>query len=291
LNCKSPARHELSQALKKNLPWTRVVFVDLNISDMITDAESPALAELLALITEAERTLRIRGAPAPSAYLFLVNQPFHYNLASFEGTPLIGALGFRLDTFQPRLATFREMILGREMHPEMHALIESMKIHGDPPSTFDGQHPEFVFGKHVSRDARWLVGNEYLVPGPNNKEVMAQLQSGTAVPEEKAMYGVFVAGDKNFIVKAPMTDLEIEVYRRIPETFFGVIQYVTRQASDSFQLAEFFYENYKDTPKATLFEWLKEHPAIERLRGFTQKDLAIFVCEQWALGAKISRPT
>ncbi|HXQ03486.1 MAG TPA: hypothetical protein VN831_01870, partial [Bradyrhizobium sp.] len=123
---------------------------------------------------------------APQGVIIASEFTFHYNLTSLEGAPLIGAFGFRLDTFQPRIATFREVILGREMHPEMHALIESMKLHSEPPSTFDGQHPEFAFGGQ-ERQSRWIIGNEYLMPGPNNEEVLAQLQSGVAVPETKTM--------------------------------------------------------------------------------------------------------
>jgi hypothetical protein len=277
-------KNKLSQALKKDLPWARVVFVDLNISEIIIDAESPMLTELLTEIEEAERTLKIRGAPAPSAYLFLINQPFHYNLTSLEGAPMIGAFGFRLDTFQPRVATFREVILGREMHPEMHALIESMKLHGEPPSTFDGQHPEFAFGGQ-ERQSRWIIGNEYLVPGPNNEEVLAQLQSGVAVPETKTMHGVFQVNGTNFMVQSPMTEAEISAYNRSPETFFGVVQSLGRRANDPFELADFFYETYRDTPKEKLLEFLKDHPAIETVRNHSQKELAMFVCEQWALAA------
>jgi hypothetical protein len=109
-----------------------------------------------------------------------------------QGAPLIGAVGFRLDTFQPRIATFRQIVLGREMHPEMYRLIESMKIHGEPPSTFDGQHPEFAFGKDAAQ-SRWMIGNKYLVPGPGNEELLAELQNGLAIPEAKTMHGVFLA--------------------------------------------------------------------------------------------------
>jgi hypothetical protein len=278
-------KNKLSQALKKDLPHARVVFVDLNIPEIVTDVESRALEELLAQIEDAESTLKIKGSPAPSAYLFLINQPFHYNLTSVEGAPLVGAFGFKLETFQPRIATFRQVVLGREMHPEMYRLIESMKIHGDPPSTFDGQHPEFAFGKDIAQ-SRWLVGNNYLVPGPGGEEVLAQLQSGIAVPQTKTMHGIFLAKGVNFIVQAPMTESEIAAYIRSPETFFGVVQHVTRQVKNTFELADFFYENYKTTGKEKLLEFLKDHPAIETLRGKTQKDLAIFVSEQWALGAE-----
>lgn len=53
-------------------------------------------------------------------------------------------------------------------------------------------------------------------------------------------------------------------------------------------LADSFYENYRDTEKEKLLGFLKDHPAIEALRNFSQKDLAIFISEQWALGLRKS---
>jgi hypothetical protein len=277
-------KNKLSHALKKNLPWKRVVFIDLNIPDVLSDTNDALLDEILVEVEQAEHSLRIKSSPAPSAYLFLTNQPFHYNLKSLDGAPLIGVLGFKMATFQPRGATtFRDVIHGREMHPEMHALIESMKLHSEPPSTFDGQHPEFAFSE--SAFPRWLVGNEYLVPGLNGKEVLAQLQSASANAESGRMHGVFRFDGIHFVVDSPMTDTEIAVYKRNPETFFGVVQNVGQRANSAGELAEFFYATYKDTPKETLLEFLKQHPLIERLRGLSQRELAIFVCAQWALAA------
>lgn len=277
-------KNKLSQALKKDLPWSRVIFVDLNIPDVIVDEEDPLLVDVLSEVEEAERSLKIKGAPAPSAYLFLTNQPFHYNFTALDGAPMIGALGFKIATFQPRGAiTFRDHVLAREAHPEMQALIQSMNAHSEPPSTFDGQAPEFVYGK--PEYPRWLIGNEYLVPGPNNIEVIATLQSACAMPDHGRMHGIFALNGVNFSVDAPMTDHEVAVYRRNPETFFGVVQHVTKQAKSAADLAEFFYSAYKDTPRETLLEWMKDHPFIYRARDLSQKDLAIWVCEQWALGA------
>jgi hypothetical protein len=98
-------KNKLSQALKKDLPWSRVVFIDLNIPDVVTDPQSAVLRDILSQVDEAESTLKVGGAAAPPAYLFLVNQPFHFNLESVEGAPMVGALGFRMATFQPRAET------------------------------------------------------------------------------------------------------------------------------------------------------------------------------------------
>jgi hypothetical protein len=278
-------KNKLSQALKKQLPWTRVVFIDLNISSILTAPDESLVAAISAQVDNAENTLTIRGNPAPSAYLFLINQPFHYNLESFEGAPMIGAIGFRLPTFKKSgPTTFREIVIGREQHPEMHALISSMEIHVEPPATFDGEHPEFAFGASEGYQ-RWIVGNTYKVPRPDGIEVEAILQSASALPETKTIIGVFLADGASFVVEAPMSEEEIVAYARSPKTFFGILQDVGRRVQDVAQLADFFYDTYRNTPKETLLGFLKDHSEIERLQTLSQKDLAIFVCEQWALAA------
>ena len=83
-----------------------------------------------------------------------------------------------------------------------------------------------------------------------------------------------------------MTEAELAAYLRSPDTFFGIVQHVARQANSTFEMAEFFYENFKNTSKARLLDILKDHPAIESLRNFSQSELAVFVAEQWALGAE-----
>jgi hypothetical protein len=275
----------VSQALKKDLPWTRVIFIDINLPDVIVDRPDDALTNaLLAQVEDAENTLKIRGKPAPSAYLFLINQPFHHNYDSLEGAPLIGPLGFRLPTFQPRSpTTFRQIVLAREAHPEMNLLIESMRLHVEIPSTFDGQAPEFTFA--TEQYPRWLIGDEYVIPDSQGQDVIATLTSASASVETKTMHGVFERGGIHFIVTCPMTDAEVQVYQRSPETFFGVVQNVGQKADSAYELAEFFYKVYKDSPKEKLLEFLKGHPLIHVVRDWSQKDLAIFICEQWALGA------
>jgi hypothetical protein len=280
-------KNNLAKALKKKLPWARVVFIDLNIANSVTDLEGPIFTHVLDQVDEAERTLKVGGSLAPPAYLFVVNQPFHYNLYSQKATPTVGALGFRVPTFNPRRPeSFRDIVLGRDEHPEMHALIESMKMHSEAPSTFDGQHPEFAFSENA--EPRWIVGESYLVPGPDNEDIEAVLQSAIAVSEQRTMHGVFLANGGNFLVQAPMTEAEVGAYNRSPHTFFGVVEKVGRRAENGLELAEFFFETYQHTSKDRLLEFLTAHADIERLRTLSQRELAIIVSEQWALSAEMT---
>ncbi len=101
------------------------------------------------------------------------------------------------------------------------------------------------------------------------------------------MHGVFTANGRHFVVGAPMTDLEASAYTKSPETFFGVFQNVGRRANNSFELAKFMYEHHRKLPKERLLEFLKDHPNLEKLKSYSQRDLAIFIAEQGAVGAAV----
>jgi len=177
-------------------------------------------------------------------------------------------------------------VISRENHTEMHSLIESMKIHRDPPATFDGKNPELAF--RPSTEQPWLIGEKYLVSGPDG-DVIAELQSAIATPEKSIMHGVFIAHGRSFTSSRAMTEAEIAAYKLHPEVFFGAVQNVTRRTESAFELAEFFYESYKNTPRETLLSFVKDSPVYEEAASnWSQRDLAIFVSEQWALNAELN---
>jgi hypothetical protein len=279
--------NKIAKALAKNVPWSRVLFIDVNIPDVVTLDGRSWIDDVMAEVETAEVNLRFKEKPAPPAYIFVMNHPYHFNRTSMLGPPVVGALGFRTPDFNPRHASFRDIVLGRKKHIEMTDLIASLKVHTEPPVTFDGQAPEFAFARdHMPR---LIIGNKYLVPGPpdgEEVEVEAELENALMVEQEKLAYGIYAtSAGVRFVATTPMTDIELAAYRRHPETFFGKIQHVGAKAESAFELAEFFYETYQHTSKEKLIEFMAGHPSIEQLRAMSQEDLAIFYCEMCALSA------
>jgi hypothetical protein len=85
----------------------------------------------------------------------------------------------------------------------------------------------------------------------------------------------------------PLTDVEIEAWKRHPDTFFGEVQPPqNRRANNWLELAMFFYESYKATPKDRILEWMSGAADIEYLRTLSQEELAIVYCERLGLGAE-----
>jgi hypothetical protein len=190
-------------------------------------------------VRSAESFLKISGQPAPPAYLFITKQPYHYNPTAIVGAPVIGALGFKIPDFQhPGPVTFRDIVLGKRTHSEMHELIDSLRRHTEPPATFDGSAPELTFGD-ASHLPPLLIGNQYLIPDGSGGETEGILQSATMVESEKRAYGIYrIAGERHVIATTPMTDVEIAAWRRHPETFFGKVQPITEQVESPLDLAE-----------------------------------------------------
>jgi hypothetical protein len=78
-------KNKLSQALKKDLPWARVVFVDLNIPEIITDVESPTLAELLTEIEESGAHFENKGCASAVGIPFSNQSTFSLQLNRHRG--------------------------------------------------------------------------------------------------------------------------------------------------------------------------------------------------------------
>lgn len=270
---------KLERALAKNLPHERVVWIDVNIPDASPIDGSGWIGEVIHEIDQAEATLQLDGKPAPPAYLFVTNQPYHYNAASILGAPVILALGFKVNDFQSRKpVSFRDVVMSRRSHPEMHELLQSIKTHTEPPVTFDGQAPEIAFASEPIHPL--LVGNDYLIPTEDGKEVVGRLESATMIESQKLIYGVYNCRDGVHRINTnPATDAEVAAWRRHPETFFGKVLPAGGEIRDPLELAEFIYGTYKNTPKETLLKFLSGHPMTDRFEAMTQDELAIMYCD------------
>jgi len=277
----------LRRALSKALPHDRVVWINLNIADPTPQDGKGWIGEIMAEVRSAESSLKISGQLAPPAYLFITNQPYHYHPSTIVGAPVIGALGFRIPDFQnPGPVTFRDIVLSKRTHSEMHELIDSLRRHTEPPATFEGSAPELAFGDDSNRLPPLLIGNQYLIPDGSGGEMEGILQSAIMVEPEKLAYGIYRTADqRHVIVTTPMTDMEMAAWRRHPETFFGKVQQVTKQVESPLDLAEFMYETYRTTPKEKLLSFMQDHPNIIQFKEMSQDDLAILYSEQIAVSA------
>lgn len=273
--------NQLYNALKKEANHKRVVFIDVNVPDD-GDREKNIkwLKESLKSLRHKERTLIIKGNPAPEAYVFVTNHPCHYNLDSTHHGWTVLSEGFKLPDFKvdTEYSNIRDALRSRERHADMQQLIKSMRDHYEIPSTFDGEIPEFAFNKNISR---LKIGQRYVIPSKDGTEVVGELATACVSESDKMVYGAYRLIDgRSIIATSPLTDEEFTAYKRHPDTFFGVYIKQGKEAKSPLELFDFFYDGYQSTPKEWLLEFMKDHPDYESLKKEPQKELAIIYCER-----------
>jgi hypothetical protein len=285
---------KLNKALTKKAEHQRVVMIEINVPDVVN---SPLLEgwprAALDQIRYAEKSDAPDGSEKERAYVVVTNHAFHNNLETIGGGTQVLAAGCRIPDFGPDVGftRFKDFLDCKERHREMFALLESMQTHYDIPATFDGEIPELAFNEDPATP-RLRFGQWYLVPGPEGEEVSARLYEAIVIEHEKRVMGVYETLDgKHFMASSPLMDMELAAWKKHPDTFFGEIRQVPRNASNWLELAEVFYETYQNTPREKLLAWLAKTGDIDELRALSQKDLAIIYCERMAWAANKSSNT
>lgn len=271
---------QLNRALAKKANHTRLVFIDINVPDDTTDTEVPAyMRRALADLRKFEGSI-INGKPLPDAYLVVTNTPWHHHLNTSNFRCVAMAEGFQIQDLKidSTFPSLRAAIDSRDRHIEMHDLIQSMKDHGEIPSTFDGEIPEFAFG---NGEARLLIGQRYFVTDPDGNESPGLLTTAMVIEgEQKAHCGLSFASGKSDIYTWPLSDVEMAAWRKHPDTFFGEVGQRSTKAEDPLDLYDLCHNSYRQTPKERLLEFMADAPDVEELRKLEQPQLASIYAER-----------
>jgi len=267
---------QLGQALSKNTPHKRVIFIDVNIPKLLEKMD-----EVDKELRDRERSQDGDWKDSPPAYIFVTNHSYIYDLENIQFERMGFAYGFKIDYFKGNTAytSLREARLAREKHIDMVRLIKSMREQDAIPATFDGDIPEFAFNKEL-QEKRLLIGNKYLLPGKDGKDVVGILETATISIHEKCSYGSYLLENgTRAIYTCPVTEEEIEAYKKYPDTFFGVPRQQGHKAEDPLELYDFFYESYKKTPRERILEFVKGRPDFDVLQKLNDEELLIAYCE------------
>jgi hypothetical protein len=271
----------LHRALGKRANHDRIVFVDINVPDVATNIEIPDfLTRALRHLRRFEGRQGKNGLPLPPAYLFITNFPFHHDLDGSAYRCSAMAEGFQIPDFKndSQLRDLRHAVEAREAHADLHRLVASIREHTSVPSTFDGEIPEFAFGK---AGRRLVIGQPYLVKDVEGVERLAKLTAAAVVEAEKAACCAFAFDTgESVMVNVPMSDSELQAYERFPDTFFGVLTSAPGAQQSPLELYDFLFANYKQTSKERLLEFMVDAPDLDHLKTLSQKELASIYCER-----------
>ena len=271
----------LHKALMKHANHRRVVFIDLNTPDPTIATLEPRL--LINARTSLRRYEQFDPASRhlPEAYVFFTNCPWaHFLDAPASGSPTL-AEGFRIQHFKAgtQFGSLHEALEARDQHIEMHDLMKSITDHFEIPSTFDGELPEVAFGEISNRV---LIGERCHV-SIENTEVSGIVTSATiAETERKIVFTLQLDNGRTVIVQRVMSEQEIAIWRRHPDTFFGVVSQRTNRVDTTIEMYDFLWSSYCNTPKEKLLRLLEKAPDASELTQLDQPTLARLYCERLA---------
>ena len=278
-----PVGKQLRKALAKKANHKRLVFIDLNKALPTKEAAFRAADRAESIIKQSEKTMGIDGAPAPQAYVCITNMNDQYSLNGFSIATMASFIGFKLSDFMGEYASPREAARAREQHFPIFRLMKSMEEHNEIPQTFCGELPNEVFSPNGI--SRLQIGQRYLVQGPDEREVPAELEQ--AVVTGTTGYAVFcnIMTGKRWISTFEMTPEELTDYASHPDTFFGVYKRQSKGIQTIMDMYDFFAEGHENTPKEKLIELLPNYPDQEELRRLSRKELVKIVAERFTYGA------
>lgn len=277
----SKINSQLYKALKKKAAHRRVIFIDVNVPEAAgLKGSFEWLAEALSSLRDKEATLTIEGVPAPEAYVFVTNHPYHYNPKAVDFRKSALAEGFKIPDFKlgSGFSSIRDALAARKKHSDMFHLMASLEQHYDIPSTFDGDNPELAFDNQIPR---LKIGQKYIVPMSDGTELVGTLTGATVAESEGCAWCAYTLEDgRAGVVKAALTKEELVAYRRHPDTFFGIYHRQPRSTKTPLEMYDFLYGVYKDSTKEQLLNLLKSSHDYEQLQHLSQDDLAITFCER-----------
>jgi len=279
---------KLTKALRKSTEHERIVFIEVNIPDVVGEDYSGTWVEAaIKQVNVAENFLDGSGKLYPPAYVVVTNHAFHNNLDAADSGLQAVADGFRIPDFGPRARVNRlkEYLEGLEKHREMFVFFDSLKEHSHIPATFDGEIPEFEFGEE-DRNPRLRIGYEYQIPDKDGNHVSGVLEQAVVVESWGKAQAVYRLQDgSNVMVSHELSETELSAWRQHPETFFGRLEERQTRSTNWIELAAFFYRTYKNSSKEKLLEFMANHEDNEYLAGLKQNELAILYCERMGWSA------
>ncbi len=267
--------NKLRDALGKESDYNRIVFIDTNVPHTKDGLDwEPWMEKVLADLRNFEGTMLVWGEEAPPAYVFITNYPYHHEPDRDDYRIAMMAEGFKIPDFKVggTFYNLRDAVIARDKHKDMYDLAESM-VNVEIPSTFDGELPEFAF--KMIDVPRLIIGRKYLVPNPDGEEEPGELESAAVLENEKMVYGTYhLESGRRIICSCPISDVELEAYRKAPDTFFGAVHPVTKKSESPVDLYDFFHSTAKDMTKEKMLDHLAKHPRIEEFQSMGQQSLA-----------------
>lgn len=262
----------LSAALQKDSPFEQIVFIDMNFSNIDHEILQKTVYKNL---EKREPILTIKNKPAPSCYVVVTNYPYHYCLNETTFSSIAVAYGFKINDFKKGVVfpNLSAALISKEKHQDVFDLIESMNKYNEIPSTFNGNIPEFSFGD--VEDTRLKIVYPYTISDDKGGEIIGTLTHAAVNEETKKVYGLYYdkVHNKTVLASSSISEQELELYKKHPDTFFGVEQSQKHQLKDPVGAYDFCNESFQNVPIEVMLECFQADKNYKELEKLPQKEL------------------
>lgn len=264
--------NQLYKALQVETELPRFVFIDINVGNDI-DPDN-FVAEVTNAVRGREPKLRILGEPAPPAYVFVTNQPYHLRLDGAAVPHIFLGLGFKIPDFGHgvKFSSLIEAHRASQKHADADSVKDAFENY-QIPTTFDGEISQFAFGE---AERRFKIGQMYEI----GKGVRAELTAGLVMESEQKTILFFQKDDhKTHVLTAELTAAELAAYRAHPDTFFGRVHKQAGELKTPMELFEFFLKYCQNSPRKRLLEFMKDAPNLADLERLPVDELRLIYAE------------
>lgn len=264
----------LNNALLKPASGERLIFIDVNTG--FEDGATPAWIEKAGTkLDMKEKDLKVEQ----TAYVFVTNIAYHWNLDSEKGGAAILAHGLGISDFAKK-GYFRvsEIYRRKQRHIDAYDMMAAFADYPKLPETFDGSLPSDALD---GNSKRLIIGETYFFEGIGGEEgLTATVTSATVAEHEKQMY---IGTDKGQILTKPMSDAELTDYRSHRDAFFGVLHRQGKTAKNEYEFYEDLVEIHMAYPRENLLRLTEKWTDAEELKKLSHEDLVLEYCERISL--------
>lgn len=273
----------LSNALKKQADFERIIFLDLSRAENFADGQPPAWVEQVEKDIANAESWSFDGVPAPPAYLFITNSGYLHALDSTTWSELKFITGFKIDDFPVGRKPSRilDFVRARERHIEIVWLHEALEKHKTIPSTFDGSSPEEAFANEQLNRPR--IGDEIVFTNENGDVMSGRLINAQVDSRRSEVFAEIHTTDGRVSVGTfPLTEAELAAYKRQPDTFFEIVKPVSREPNTPLDWYDFLWDTYQHSTCETLKSFMHGWPGENEHSSMSQRELAEKYCEELA---------
>jgi len=271
---------KLKDALKKKTTHKRIVCIDVNIANKAGESPERWMQQVFDDV-KASEGMYVSGKPAPSAYVFVTNHPYRYDLEATDTLCAVVPIGFNISDFGHGAAfsSLASQFHARERHSDAEDSIKAI-IDYKIPTTFDGSVPEFAFG-NVKR--KWVIGETYEL-SEMQEGMTGVLLHGLVGEADGTAWLIFRLSDgRQIITVDKLTDEALAAYRGDPESFFGSYTEVTGPLTDPLSHFAWFHKTMKGASRERMLEFFAKSADLESLKQLSDSDLFDAFCERHAI--------